>query len=61
LLAPMWAVRALYASTASEGPHDYAAWWAMSIALSVVYIVASLFLYRVVDSRARMTGQLALV
>ena len=61
MLAPTWAVRALYASTTSEGPHDYIAWWALSIALSVIYIAASLFLYRVVDRRARVTGQLALV
>jgi ABC-2 type transport system permease protein len=61
VLAPSWAVRALYASTTSEGAHDYAAWWGLAIGLSLAYLAGSWFLYRLVDRRARVTGQLALV
>jgi ABC-2 type transport system permease protein len=59
-LAPTWATRALYASTTSQGPHDFIVWWAAAIGLSLVYLAASTFLYRLVDKRARATGQLAL-
>jgi ABC-2 type transport system permease protein len=61
LLAPTWATRALYASTTTEGPHDFTSWWALSILLSVLYVALSLFLYRTVERRARVTGDLALV
>jgi hypothetical protein len=60
LLAPTWATRALYASTTAEGAHDFAVWWALSIVLSVVYLALSLLLYRVVEKRARVSGELAL-
>jgi ABC-2 type transport system permease protein len=60
LLAPAWATRALYASTTAEGPHDFAVWWSAAIAISVVYLVLSLFLYRTVERRARVSGELAL-
>jgi len=33
-LAPTWATRALYASTTTDGPHEYVAWWLAAIALS---------------------------
>jgi len=60
LLAPTWATRALYASTTAEGPHDFALWWLAAIGLSVAYLVCAYFLYRLVDSRARVSGELAL-
>ena len=59
-LAPTWATRAIYASTTSQGPHDFVAWWLASIGLSLGYLVAAFFLYRLVDRRARMSGELAL-
>jgi ABC-2 type transport system permease protein len=60
LLAPTWATKALYASTTTEGAHDFAAWWALSIALSLAYLALSLVLYRVMEDRARVSGELAL-
>ncbi|HYM97740.1 MAG TPA: ABC transporter permease [Candidatus Sulfotelmatobacter sp.] len=60
LLAPTWATRALYASTTTDGPHDYALWWLASVALSVAYLVGAYFLYRLVQFRARVSGDLAL-
>ena len=60
LLAPTWATRALYASTTSEGPHDFALWWIVAIALSLVYLVSAYFLYALVERRARVSGELAL-
>jgi ABC-2 type transport system permease protein len=59
-LAPTWATRALYASTTAEGPHDFALWWFATIALSVTYLVGAALLYRLVDRRARVSGELAL-
>ena len=59
-LAPTWATRAIYASTTSQGPHDLVAWWLASIALSIAYLFGAFFLYRLVDRRARMSGELAL-
>jgi hypothetical protein len=60
VFAPTWAVRSLYAATGQPFGQDYALWWAVSIALSCGYLVAGWFLYRLVDVRARATGQLAL-
>ena len=60
LLSPMWATTALYASTNPTGPHDYALWWSATIGLSLVYLVLAALLYRLVDRRARMSGELAL-
>lgn len=59
-LAPTWATRALYASTTTEGPHDFAAWWTAAIVLSLAYLVAAYFLYALVERRARVSGELAL-
>jgi ABC-2 type transport system permease protein len=59
-LAPSWATKAIYASTTAQGPHDFAAWWIATVALSVIYLVLALLLYRLVDQRARMSGELAL-
>jgi ABC-2 type transport system permease protein len=61
LLAPTWATRAIYAATTNEGPHDFVAWWLASVGLSLVYLAGAFFLYRLVDRRARMSGELALV
>jgi ABC-2 type transport system permease protein len=60
VLAPTWATRALYASTTIGGPHDYVAWWLIALGLSVLYIAGALVLYRLIDRRARMSGELAL-
>src|SRR5258708_12608564 len=59
-LAPTWATRALYATTTSSGPHDFAPWWLAAAALSVLYLSVSPFLYPLLDPTARMTGELAL-
>jgi ABC-2 type transport system permease protein len=60
VLAPTWATTALYASTNPQGPHHFAAWWAAAIALSVIYLIAASWLYRLVDWKARVSGELAL-
>ena len=60
VLAPTWATRALYASTTSAGPHDFVMLWLAAIALSLAYIVAAYFMYALVESRARISGQLGL-
>jgi len=60
VLAPTWAVKALYASTLAEGPHDFVAWWLLAGALSLAYMVAAYFLYMLVEREARVSGQLAL-
>lgn len=59
-LAPTWATTALYASTNPAGPHLYVYWWTAAVALSVVYLIAASWLYRLVDRRARVSGELAL-
>jgi ABC-2 type transport system permease protein len=59
-LAPTWATRAIYASTTTEGPHDYATWWLIAVALSIGYIVGAYFLYRLVGKHARISGDLAM-
>ncbi len=61
LLPPTWGTRALYAATTAEGPHDFVAWWVATVGLSLVYLGLSVFLFRLVDRRARATGELALV
>ena len=61
LLPPTWGTRALYAATTAEGSHDFAAWWVTTIVLSFVYIGLSVWLFHLVDRRARATGELALV
>jgi len=60
VLAPAWAVRALYASTVVQGPHDYAVWWLAAVGLSLAYLVGAYFLYALVEREARVSGQLAL-
>jgi ABC-2 type transport system permease protein len=59
-LSPMWATRALYASTDPAGPHDFVLWWAATIGLSLAYLVIAAWLYRLVDRMARLSGELAL-
>jgi len=59
-MAPSWATTAIYASTTTQGPHDFATWWLATIALSVVYLFLASLLYRLVDRRARVSGDLAL-
>jgi ABC-2 type transport system permease protein len=60
VLGPTWAVRALYASTVSEGPHDFVAWWLVACGISFAYLVAAYFFYARVEREARVSGQLAL-
>lgn len=61
LLAPAWATRSLYAATGQSYGHDYLLWCGIAIAISCGYLVISWFLFRLVDVRARVTGQLAMV
>ncbi len=60
LLAPTWATTAIYAATTSEGSHYFIYWWVASIFLSAVYLVGAAWLYRLVEWRARMSGELAM-
>jgi len=60
LLAPTWAVKALYASTVAEGPRDFALWWIAAVGLSLAYLVGAYFLYALVEREARVSGELAL-
>ncbi len=60
VLAPTWAVRALYASTVMQGPHDFTLWWLAAIGLSVAYLIGAYFLYGLVEREARVSGELAL-
>ena len=60
VLAPTWAIRSLYAATGLSSGHDYVPWCVVSVALSLGYLVLSWIGFRAVDSRARVTGQLAL-
>jgi ABC-2 type transport system permease protein len=60
VLAPTWAVRALYASTVAGGPHDFVAWWLIAAGISAAYLVGAYFLYALVEREARVSGQLAL-
>jgi ABC-2 type transport system permease protein len=60
VLAPTWAVRAIYASTTTEGPHDFVVWWLGAIGLSLAYLIGAYFLYALVERSARLSGQLAL-
>ncbi len=59
-LSPTWATRALYASASPSGSSDVTSWWLMTLGLSAIYLVLSVFLYRFVEIRARVTGELAL-
>jgi ABC-2 type transport system permease protein len=61
LLAPAWATRSLYAAAGQSYGHDYFLWCGIAIAISCGYLVISWFLFRLVDIRARITGQLAMV
>ena len=61
VLAPTWATRSLYAATGQPGGHDYVLWCGVSLALSFGYLILGWIGFQVVDSRARVTGQLALV
>lgn len=60
VLAPTWAVRALYASVTNQPGADYTLWWLAAVGLSVANLAVAYFLYRLVESEARVSGQLAL-
>jgi len=60
LLPPTWTIRSLYAATGQPVGHDYARWWLIAIALSVIYLAISIVVFRIVEVRSRMSGQLAL-
>jgi hypothetical protein len=59
-LSPTWATRALYASATPSPSGDIAGWWLAAIGLSALYLVVSVLLYRFVEVRARVSGELAL-
>jgi len=61
LLAPTWATRSLYAAAGQPYGHDYILWCGTAIAISCTYLVIGWILFRLVDLRARVTGQLAMV
>jgi ABC-2 type transport system permease protein len=61
VLAPTWATRSLYAAAGQPFGHDYVLWCSVSIVLSCGYLVVGWILFRIVEVRARVTGQLALV
>ena len=60
VLSPTWATRALYAATSPTRGSDVTTDWFIALGLSLAYLVASIFLYRFVEIRARVTGELAL-
>jgi ABC-2 type transport system permease protein len=59
-LSPTWATRALYASATPSVSADITSWWLAALGLSALYLLAGVLLYRFVEVRARVTGQLAL-
>ena len=60
VLSPTWATRALYASASPSPSAGIAGWWLVALGLSAAYLALSVLLYRYVDVRARVTGELAL-
>jgi len=60
LLPPTWPVRAMYAATGQPLGRDYGRWWLFSVLLILAYAVISGLLFRFVEKRARVSGQLAL-
>lgn len=60
VLSPTWATRALYAAASPTRGSDITTDWLIALGLSLAYLVASIFLYRFVEIRARVTGELAL-
>ena len=60
VLSPTWAVRALYASTVAQGPHDFTLWWLLAGAISIAYLAGAYGMYAMVEQKARVDGQLAL-
>jgi ABC-2 type transport system permease protein len=60
VLAPTWAIRAMYAS-AGEATPQYPSWWLAVVALLLVNAAVAAVLFRMVDRRVRVTGQLATV
>ena len=60
VLSPTWATRALYAAASPTRGSDVTTDWLIALGLSLAYLVASIFLYRFVETRARVTGELAL-
>lgn len=61
VMAPAWATRSLYAAAGQPFGNQYLLWWSASIALSCVYLAVAWVLFRMVDARARVSGQLAFV
>lgn len=59
-LSPTWATKAMYASAIQPANGDIVVWWLATIGLSIVYLAFSVLLYRFVEVRARVTGELAL-
>lgn len=60
VLAPTWATKALYAAAGSAPGAPYGLWLGVSLTLVAVYLAIAVFLYRFVEVRARVSGDLAL-
>ena len=61
-LAPTWTVRGMFAASGQPvGEHRYGTWWLVAAALMIGYAGLTLMLYRLVDRRARRSGELATV
>lgn len=60
VLSPTWATQALYAAASPTPGSDITTDWLVALGLSVIYLAASVFLYRFVEYRARVSGELAL-
>lgn len=60
LLAPSWAIRGVFSAAGADPPGDFRGWWLAALLISAAYLVLSVPLHRLVDHRARVTGQLAL-
>ena len=62
VLAPTWGVRAMYAAAGQwAGPPDYRRWWLLAVGLGVSYLVLAAALFRIVEHKARVTGELSTV
>jgi ABC-2 type transport system permease protein len=59
-LSPTWATQALYAAAGQPSSVGMTTSWLVVLALSAVYLAFGFFLYRFVDARARVSGELAL-
>jgi ABC-2 type transport system permease protein len=59
-LAPYWAARALHASSSGGDLGEIVFSWVIMVVLSVVYVVISRYLFRVLERRARVDATLGM-